>query len=154
MTRLVRSQYISTFCFCNIASLAASAVPGRTTPVVRAFTALPGTLASGWLEERAAANLVFKVLFSFCEVLSESASLLFSAVRAALVFVSAATSLFLVAISDVRAWRSATCCLSALITASWSFIFISRCRWTRVLQTYPLRPAPSASLVVRSLTPS
>lgn len=67
MTRFVRSQYISTFCFCSIASLAASALPGRTTPVDRALTALPGTLASEDVlaEERAAASLVLRVVFSF-----------------------------------------------------------------------------------------
>jgi hypothetical protein len=120
MTRFVRSQYISTFCFCSIASLAASALPGSTTPVVRALTALPGTLDSGCVDERAAASLVLSVVFSFCAVLSESASFLFSAVRVVFVFVRAATDLFREVSSEVRDWRSATCCLSALMTASWS----------------------------------
>lgn len=118
MTRLVRSQYISTFCFCSIASFAASALPGSTTPVVRALTALPGTLASACVDERAAASFVLSVVFSFCAVLRESASFLFSVVREALDFVRVEIDLFRAVISDVRDCRSATCCLRALITAS------------------------------------
>lgn len=120
MTRLVRSQYISTFCFCSIASLAASALPGNTTPVVLALTALPGTLASGWVDERAAASLVLSVVFSFCAVLRESESFLFSAVRESLDFVRLEIDLFRAVISEVRDWSSATCCFKALMTASWS----------------------------------
>lgn len=101
MTRLVRSQYISTFCFCNMASFAASALPGSTTPVVRAFTALPGTFASGCVE-RAAASLVLSVVFSFWAVFKDSVSFLFSAFREVFVFVSAAMDLLRSAISDVR----------------------------------------------------
>lgn len=123
MTRLVRSQYISTFCFCSIASFAASALPGSTTPVLRALTALPGTLfASG---PRAAASLVLSVAFSFCAVLRESASFLLSAVREVFVLVRAAMDLLSEAISEVRDWRSVIWCLRALITASWSALCVS-----------------------------
>lgn len=125
MTRFVRSQYISTFCFCSIASLAASALPSKTTPVVRGLTALPGILDSGAEEERAAASLVLSVVLSFCAVLRASARDLFSAVREALVFVRAAMDLLRDAISEVRDWRSATCCLRASITASWSVLSVS-----------------------------
>lgn len=120
MTRLVRSQYISTLCFWSIASFAASALPGSTTPVERGLAALPGTLVSGCVEERAAASLVLRVVFSFCAVLSESASFLFSAVRVVFVFVRAAMDLLREVSSDVRDCKSATCCLRALMTASWS----------------------------------
>lgn len=153
MTRFVRSQYISTFCFCSIASFAASALPGSTTPVVRALTALPGTLVSGCVDERAAASLVLSVVFSFCAVLSESASFLFSVVRAVFVFVRAEMDLLRDVSSEVRDCRSATCCLRALITASWSVGGSVGLCGKRRFETYPLRLGLSASSAGRSWTP-
>ena len=126
-----------------MASLAASALPGSTTPVLRALTALPGTLlASGW---RAAASLVLSVEFSFCAVLRESASFLLSAVREVFVLVRAAMDLLSEAISEVRDWRSVICCLRALITASWSAIVLVSAKdlrlWIRTLSNL-LSPLP------------
>lgn len=53
-------------------------------------------------------------------MLRDSTREFFSEVREALVLVRAAMDLFREAISEVRDWREAICCLSALITASWS----------------------------------
>lgn len=88
-------------------------------PFVLGLTALPGTfLASGCTDERAAASLFDSVLFSFCDVVSDSLSFLVSELRRAFSFESAANSFFIDARSDVRDWRSVTCCLRALMTAS------------------------------------
>jgi hypothetical protein len=97
--------------------LAASSAPGSTTPAVRGFTALPGTVFSG-TEERAAANLVERVLFSDCAAVSESVRVLVEVVRRAFSLEREASSFFREVMSEVRDWRSVICCLRALITAS------------------------------------
>jgi hypothetical protein len=125
MTRLVKSLYRSTFCFESCASFAASAVPGSTMPFDLAFTALPGTFLVSGCWERAAASLLERVLLSFWAVARESVSFLFSEVRRALSLERAASSFFNGARSDVRVWSSVICCLSALMTASWSVLAVS-----------------------------
>jgi hypothetical protein len=85
------------------------------------------------------------VAFSFCAVLRESASFLFSDVREVFVLVRAAMDLLSEAISEVRDWRSVICCLRALITASWSAVVLVSAKglglWIRTLSDL-LSPLP------------
>jgi hypothetical protein len=142
--------------------LAASAVPGRTMPFERGFTALPGTcLGSGcWLEERAAASLLERVLDSFWEVVREEARVLFSDVKRAFSLERAASSFFIEVRSDVRVWRSVICCLRALMTASWSVVGVSHFSSLRDCRAYlslsaqsSSSAAQSSSLCLRTLPP-
>jgi len=118
MTRLVKSLYKSTLCFASAASLAASAVPGSTTPLLLGFIALPGTALVSCCDERAAESLLDKVLFSLCADASESVSFLFSVARRTDSFEAERSSFLSIVSSDVRDCRSETCCLRALIMAS------------------------------------
>jgi hypothetical protein len=91
-------------------------------PFERGLTALPGTCLDSGCEERAAASLLERVLLSLCEVVRESVSFLLSEVRRAFSLERAASSRLRDVRSDVRDWRSVICCLSALMTASWSAV--------------------------------
>lgn len=139
MTRLVKSLYKSTLCFASAASRAASAVPGSTTPVVLGFIALPGTVLLSCCEERAAESLLERALFSLCADARESVSFLFSVARRTDSLEAERSSFFRSVRSEVRDWRSETCCLRALMMASWSGGSVSAAKvWEMLSRTYPL----------------
>jgi hypothetical protein len=86
-------------------------------PLDLGFMALPGTGLSGW---RAAASLEERVLDSFWAVVRSEVRDLLDAVRRAFSLERAASSFLRDVMSEVRDWRSVTCCFRALMTASWS----------------------------------
>jgi hypothetical protein len=86
-------------------------------PLERGLTALPGTGLSGW---RAAASLFDRFFDSVWAVVRDVVRVLLEAVRRAFSLERAASSFLRDVMSDVRDWRSVTCCLRDLMTASWS----------------------------------